>query len=1389
MPGIGHIWADSLSVCPAALLGIMTEKRKVFLLQIILLVGLLLIASGSSLAMPTADFSGTPTIGGKPLTVQFADLSTSSSGPITGWSWDFGDSAGTSIEQNPSYTYVSAGTFTVTLTATDSEGFDIEQKINYITVSEPPPVAGFSGTPTSGVKPLIVQFTDSSTGVITEWSWEFGDAGLSEAQNPSHMFVNAGLYTVTLTVTGPGGTDTEIKAGYITVNELPPVADFTANRTNGIKPFTVEFTDNSENPVTSWSWDFGDGGTSAEQNPYHTYASIGTYTVSLTVTGPGGTNAVQKVDYIHVTDIVVDHSDGNVDSPQIAADGNGNVYAVWEDTRNGSKDIYLNYSSDYGFTWRPADIRLDTDAPGAGDSTSPQVVCDDNGHVYVVWKDTRNGSPDIYFNYSPDYGATWQSADKKLGAIPYTPTPQFPKVASDNIGHVYVAWNNNLFNTSADYGATWLSQATRISTVGGEETQLTSDQSGRVYVAWLHGTTDVLFNYSLDYGSTWQSSNRRISNTGALPYSISLTTDETGNVYCSWHDGRTNPNSPDVYFNSSSDYGNTWQASDIKINTGAPGAVYSIWPAIASDESGRVYVAWYDKRNSTGDVYLNYSSDHGASWQASDVRLDTDSPSADSGYPEIAGDNNGHVYVIWIDDQDGIGPGLYSNYSIDYGVTWLSANRNIGSEGLNPRMVTAGSRFYIVRDYSDDNDVVFNEVAPPDVQVPPFVPADPYPGNGAAQVRLTPVLSWRAGDANLDDTLRYDVYFGDTSPPPIASSDHTQTSFVPSASLDYFKTYYWQITVKDNAGGVTPGPVWSFNTMSGPPQFTGFSPSDGAQDVALYPTLSWTAFDPDQGDTLDYDIYFGQTYPPTLQTHDYTSNTYRPGRLSHASVYYWKIVVRDNHGDETEGPILSFTTMNNPPQLGNYLPGGGATGVSLTPLLSWNASDPDGDTLTYDVYFGTEPSPPLRASGLSTKSYLPGTLNHFTLYYWKVVARDNYGGTTESPILSFTTLNNLPTFSDFSPPDKSKDISLAPTLSWSASDPDPDDTLTYDVYFGTESSPPLRVSNQTSANYQPGPLSAGTVYYWRIVARDNHGGETVLPTPSFTTFNNMPQFLGFSPSHMDTGVSLSPTLSWSVTDSDPGDTLTYNIYFGKTSPPPLVLSNQTETTYQPTGLSSETRYYWKIVARDNHGGTTSMQEVYFDTTSLPPLLSNLTPTNGAINVSVKPALKWSASDPNIGDTVTYDVYLGTSPAPPLAAFNLIKKVYKPAELLPFTLYYWRVVARDNHGTETSSAEMTFTTGPPAPYITSVDPNPCQTNQVIVITGGRFGDTQGASLIRLDASVFHSDSPKILLWSDTRIDFKIPPYRKMLSGTAKIRDLWVRVNDIPSNKVRLTIMKP
>jgi PKD repeat protein len=83
------------------------------------------------------------------------------------------------------------------------------------------PVADFSASPTSGEAPLAVAFTDQSGGSVTSWSWNFGDGGESTAQNPAHTYTAAGTYNVSLTVTGPGGMDTDLKTGYVTVNEPP----------------------------------------------------------------------------------------------------------------------------------------------------------------------------------------------------------------------------------------------------------------------------------------------------------------------------------------------------------------------------------------------------------------------------------------------------------------------------------------------------------------------------------------------------------------------------------------------------------------------------------------------------------------------------------------------------------------------------------------------------------------------------------------------------------------------------------------------------------------------------------------------------------------------------------------------------------------------------------------------------------------------------------------------------------------------------------------------------------------------------------------------------------------------------------------------------------------
>jgi PKD repeat protein len=162
---------------------------------------------------PVANF-GVSTNG---LTANFTDSSTDSDGTIASRAWNFGD-GGTSTATNPSHTYASAGTYSVSLTVTDNGGAT-NTKTTSVPVSSPtntPPVANFSFT-TSG---LTANFTDSSSdsdGTIASRSWSFGDGGTSTATNPSHTYASAGTYSVSLTVTDNGGAG-NTKTSSVTVS-------------------------------------------------------------------------------------------------------------------------------------------------------------------------------------------------------------------------------------------------------------------------------------------------------------------------------------------------------------------------------------------------------------------------------------------------------------------------------------------------------------------------------------------------------------------------------------------------------------------------------------------------------------------------------------------------------------------------------------------------------------------------------------------------------------------------------------------------------------------------------------------------------------------------------------------------------------------------------------------------------------------------------------------------------------------------------------------------------------------------------------------------------------------------------------------------------------------
>lgn len=417
---------------------------------------------------------------------------------------------------------------------------------------------------------------------------------------------------------------------------------------------------------------------------------------------------------------------GDATSPQVCSDNAGHVYVVWVDDRavkagTGKRDIFFRYAKDYGSTWYPAfiDERLDSDNPAVGDSVDPRIACDENGNVYVVWRDDRNraGFYEVYFrslqvqfSEPTDFIVYHQTPDVRLNTgVLAGRFPVFnPVISTDKSGNVYVAWEDRrnipeeeiyagiYFNVSRDHGVKWGAKATRVDRVpvGGFYTTLnpaiSSDSSGHVYIAWLDnagrpqrgdefapdGTYDVYFNRSSDYGVTWDEDDKRIERTGvrAEAKDVAIASNNKGVICIVWTDNSgaekkgvsTNFN---IYANHSEDYGRSFPDSvdNIRLDTSRPpGVTNATTPVVQVDNLGNVFVAWIDNPSGTYDIFFNTSAEKGEkdSWLSGDYKLDYPVPRGDSINPVMAIDNLGHVYIAWQDSRSALAKDNHNIYFI-----------------------------------------------------------------------------------------------------------------------------------------------------------------------------------------------------------------------------------------------------------------------------------------------------------------------------------------------------------------------------------------------------------------------------------------------------------------------------------------------------------------------------------------------------------------------------------------------------------------------------------------------------------------------------------------------------------------------------------------------------
>ncbi|MEJ0054346.1 MAG: PKD domain-containing protein [Bacteroidota bacterium] len=354
--------------------------------------------------------------------------------------------------------------------------------------------ADFSADVISGCFPLTVNFTDLSTGSgLNSWAWSFGNGNTSGLQNPGTVYANPGVYTVRLTVSNASQSDTETKASYIVVYGNPTV-DFIYDKSSGCKPLTVRFTDQTSTAsgaISSWFWVFGDGGSSTDQNPTHTFTAAGSKTVILKVQNEHGCEFTKIINSpIEVFGPVTDFSASNTTVCTVPSPINF--------TNLTTGDAPLSYQWNYG------DGATSTGTNGSHIYTSTGAFT-----VSLTSRDVRGceDSHSMVINTGNAGGLSFQPSATKVcigQPISFTVFPNAPVLSSD--------WDFGNGITSTDP-----SPEIQFSAVGNYTITLTAMLGGNACASVFSKTIEVAevaeptftFSTDCDFNTIFTGSNNR----------------------------------------------------------------------------------------------------------------------------------------------------------------------------------------------------------------------------------------------------------------------------------------------------------------------------------------------------------------------------------------------------------------------------------------------------------------------------------------------------------------------------------------------------------------------------------------------------------------------------------------------------------------------------------------------------------------------------------------------------------------------------------------------------------------------------------------------------------------------------------------------------------------
>jgi hypothetical protein len=570
------------------------------------------------------------------------------------------------------------------------------------------------------------------------------------------------------------------------------------------------------------------------------------------------------------------------------------------------------------------------------------------------------------------------------------------------------------------------------------------------------------------------------------------------------------------------------------------------------------------------------------------------------------------------------------------------------------------------------------------------------PPNGSTGRQLNETLQWSAAPAAFSYKVQFDTSRGFARPIVTDSGTALSKSVNGLVSNTW---YYWRVLVK-NPFGVSyyQNPPDSFQTLALtplPPPI--ISPTPGQQNVSQSPTFKWGAGAP----PLTYELQLSRsaTYSPLIQdtTLSDTSCVF-PAPLSNCDTYFWRVRGHNNQGFGNFSSA-SFTVSFAAPALPVIVQyPDGQTDVPANARLIWTGRDDCSVDYRVQVARDSLFAQLVLNTTVTDTTVVLSNLLGLTTYYWRVEAENPGFNSGYTATRSFTTALLPPTVpAPLTPPNGSTVQSFTPNLVWGQSLNNP---INYRLQMDVSASfttPIVDDSSLTDTFRTVGPLLGCTKYYWRVSAKNAIGSSQFSSTLNFTAPLQAPG----APSLLlpVDGAANQPTqltLTWAQSGLCAPAKYVVQLALDNTFGTLLRHDTVTQTSRLVGSLTSNTTYFWRIVAINDSGSAVSLIRS-FTTTSItkPPVPVLLTPPNGQGGLPTTIVLIWDTSS----RANFFKLQVAYDQAFTLIAFQdstIIQSQKQVGPLLNSTTYYWRVSARNDSGSSAYSDPWSFSTlAPPS----------------------------------------------------------------------------------------------